>query len=78
MHQGKPQTDLEQVIAAGDVLLQRLHLSRLVLQHRAQALGADIGSMQVFPCAAQVSLQQADLREELRLLQLVGGGFEER
>ena len=42
-------------------VLEGLHLAGPVLQHRGQALGPDIGSVQVLPCAGEVCLQEANL-----------------
>ncbi len=54
-------SDLEKLIVTSNPVLKGLHLASLVLQHRGQALGPDIGSIQVLPCAGEVCLQEAHL-----------------
>ena len=58
---GVGMTDLEKLIMTSNPVLKGLHLASLVLQHRRQALGPDIGSVQVLPCAGEVCLQEAHL-----------------
>ena len=53
--------DLEKLIVTSNPVLKGLHLASPVLQHRGQALGPDIGSVQILSCAGEVCLQEADL-----------------